>query len=96
MRGRNPPGRWEVKDCTNFKAMSLCKQPVGSREKTVHEERWPFHLCYLSWESEPGLDSCFKVRSRLHGHSQLDQHYFNFVHVSKILYSRTVFGHRGA
>lgn len=61
MRGRNPPGRWEVKDCTHFKAMSLCKQPVESREKTEHEERWPFHPCYLSWESEPGLASCFKV-----------------------------------
>ncbi|ELK28150.1 Secretory phospholipase A2 receptor [Myotis davidii] len=61
MRGRSPPGRWEVKDCTHFKAMSLCKQPVESREKTEHEERWPFHPCYLSWESEPGLASCFKV-----------------------------------
>ncbi|XP_066201349.1 secretory phospholipase A2 receptor isoform X3 [Saccopteryx leptura] len=61
MRGRSPPGRWEVKDCTLFKAMSLCKQPVGSRDTTEHEERWPFHPCYLDWESEQGLASCFKV-----------------------------------
>ncbi|XP_042804864.1 secretory phospholipase A2 receptor [Panthera leo] len=61
MRGRNPPGRWEVKDCRQFKAMSLCKQPVGNQEKTEQEERWPFHPCYLDWESEPGLASCFKV-----------------------------------
>nr|XP_035926888.1 secretory phospholipase A2 receptor isoform X2 [Halichoerus grypus] len=61
MRGRSPPGRWEVKDCRHFKAMSLCKQPVGKQEKTEQEERWPFHPCYLDWESEPGLASCFKV-----------------------------------
>ncbi|XP_073097646.1 secretory phospholipase A2 receptor isoform X3 [Manis javanica] len=61
MRGRSPPGRWEVKDCKHFKAMSLCKQPVGNRSKTEQEERWPFHPCYLDWESEPGLASCFKV-----------------------------------
>ncbi|XP_062962552.1 LOW QUALITY PROTEIN: secretory phospholipase A2 receptor [Cynocephalus volans] len=61
MRGKSPLGRWEVKDCRHFKAMSLCKQPVENREKTEHEERWPFHPCYLDWESEPGLASCFKV-----------------------------------
>ncbi|XP_036900502.1 secretory phospholipase A2 receptor isoform X1 [Sturnira hondurensis] len=61
MRGRSPAGRWEVKDCTHFKAMSLCKQPVDNREKTEHEERWPFQPCYLDWESEPGLTNCFKV-----------------------------------
>lgn len=61
MRGKNPPGRWEVKNCTHFKAMSLCKQPVENRNKTKYEESWPFHPCYLDWESEPGLASCFKV-----------------------------------
>nr|XP_051703928.1 secretory phospholipase A2 receptor isoform X1 [Oryctolagus cuniculus] len=61
IRGRNPIGRWEVKDCVHFKAMSLCKQPVETREKMEHEERWPFHPCYLDWESQPGLASCFKV-----------------------------------
>lgn len=84
MRGRSPPGRWEVKDCRYFKAMSLCKQPVENGEKTEQEERWPFHPCYLDWESEPGLASCFKVMSSLHGHSHWDQHYFNSVHVSQI------------
>ncbi|XP_078183694.1 secretory phospholipase A2 receptor isoform X4 [Callithrix jacchus] len=61
MRGRHPLGRWEVKDCQHFKAMSLCKQPVENREKAEHEERWPFHSCYLHWESKPGLASCFKL-----------------------------------
>ncbi|XP_042539466.1 secretory phospholipase A2 receptor isoform X2 [Dipodomys spectabilis] len=59
MNGRS--GRWEVKDCRHFKAMSLCKQPVENREKTEQEERWPFHPCYLNWESQPGLANCFKV-----------------------------------
>ncbi|XP_022425913.1 secretory phospholipase A2 receptor [Delphinapterus leucas] len=61
IRGRSPPGRWEVKDCRHFKAMSLCKQPVENQEKPEQEERWPFSSCYLDWESEPGLASCFKV-----------------------------------
>ena len=82
MRGGSHPGRWEVKDCRHFKAMSLCKQPVENREKTKQEEGWPFHPCYLDWESEPGLASCFKVMWKLHGHSQWNQHYFNFVRVS--------------
>lgn len=75
IRGRSPPGRWEVKDCRHFKAMSLCKQPVENQEKPEQEERWPFSSCYFDWESEPGLASCFKVIRRLHGHSQWDQHY---------------------
>ncbi|XP_068401126.1 secretory phospholipase A2 receptor isoform X1 [Eschrichtius robustus] len=61
IRGRSPPGHWEVKDCRHFKAMSLCKQPVENQEKPEQEERWPFSPCYLDWESEPGLASCFKV-----------------------------------
>ncbi|XP_077010090.1 secretory phospholipase A2 receptor isoform X2 [Tamandua tetradactyla] len=61
MRGRSPSGRWEVKDCRNFKAMSLCKQPIKIQEKNEHEERWPFHPCFLGWESKPSLASCFKV-----------------------------------
>nr|XP_007963304.2 secretory phospholipase A2 receptor isoform X1 [Chlorocebus sabaeus]XP_007963305.2 secretory phospholipase A2 receptor isoform X1 [Chlorocebus sabaeus]XP_037857960.1 secretory phospholipase A2 receptor isoform X1 [Chlorocebus sabaeus] len=61
MRGKHPLGSWEVKDCRHFKAMSLCKQPVENQETAEHEERWPFHPCYLDWESEPGLASCFKV-----------------------------------
>ncbi|XP_030772857.1 secretory phospholipase A2 receptor isoform X3 [Rhinopithecus roxellana] len=61
MRGRHPLGSWEVKDCQHFKAMSLCKQPVENQETAEYEERWPFHPCYLDWESEPGLASCFKV-----------------------------------
>ncbi|XP_006879432.1 PREDICTED: secretory phospholipase A2 receptor [Elephantulus edwardii] len=61
IQGRSPSGRWEVKDCRHFKAMSLCKQPVEIRRKNEHEERWPFHPCSLGWESKPGLASCFKV-----------------------------------
>ncbi|XP_027276146.1 secretory phospholipase A2 receptor [Cricetulus griseus] len=61
MRGGSPLGRWEVKNCSNFKAMSLCKMPVTPWEKTEFEKRWPFHNCYLDWESKSGLTSCFKV-----------------------------------
>ncbi|KAK2491550.1 hypothetical protein MC885_017652 [Smutsia gigantea] len=40
MRGRSPPGRWEVKDCKHFKAMSLCKQPVFHNEKVLMKRTW--------------------------------------------------------
>ncbi|XP_054978280.1 LOW QUALITY PROTEIN: secretory phospholipase A2 receptor [Sorex araneus] len=61
IRGSSPPGRWEVKDCRNFKAMSLCKQPVEDQKENEPEFKLPFYSCYLDWESEPGLSSCFKV-----------------------------------
>lgn len=77
MRGSSPVGRWEVKDCAHFKAMSLCKQPVEKRKKTEHEERWPFHPCHLEWESKPGLASCFKVILRLLRHSLQCRRYFS-------------------
>nr|XP_048282061.1 secretory phospholipase A2 receptor [Myodes glareolus] len=61
MRGGSPLGLWEVKDCSNFKAMSLCKMPVKTWDKIELEERWPFRKCYADWESKSGLASCFKV-----------------------------------
>ncbi|GAB1286359.1 Secretory phospholipase A2 receptor [Apodemus speciosus] len=61
VRGGSSLGRWEVKDCSNFKAMSLCKTPAKIWEKTEFEERWPFHPCAMDWESDTGLASCFKV-----------------------------------
>lgn len=65
VRGGSSLGRWEVKDCSNFKAMSLCKTPAKIWEKTEFEERWPFHPCSMDWESDTGLASCFKVMSKL-------------------------------
>ncbi|XP_076784926.1 secretory phospholipase A2 receptor isoform X2 [Arvicanthis niloticus] len=61
VRGGSSLGRWEVKDCSNFKAMSLCKTPVKTWNKTKFEENWPFNSCYMDWESDSGLASCFKV-----------------------------------
>lgn len=69
MRGGNSFGRWEVKNCSDFKAMSLCKTPIKVWEKTEFEGRWPFHPCYMDWESETGLASCFKVMSKLSAYS---------------------------
>lgn len=69
VRGGSSLGRWEVKDCSNFKAMSLCKTPVKIWEKTPYEGQWPFHPCYMDWESDTGLASCFKVMSKLSAYS---------------------------
>uniref|UniRef100_A0A6I8NRT6 Secretory phospholipase A2 receptor n=1 Tax=Ornithorhynchus anatinus TaxID=9258 RepID=A0A6I8NRT6_ORNAN len=61
MRGGNPPGLWEVKDCQRFRAMSLCKQPLNPHPETQREKIWPFEPCFLGWESKPNLPSCYKV-----------------------------------
>nr|XP_033800444.1 secretory phospholipase A2 receptor isoform X2 [Geotrypetes seraphini] len=63
MRGGNPAGRWEVKDCANFRAMSLCKKALQSSEENPPtgpgvETSGP---CPLGWESEFHLPSCYKV-----------------------------------
>lgn len=41
--------------------MFLCKQLVENQEIVEYEERWFFYFCYLDWELEFGLVSCFKV-----------------------------------
>lgn len=69
LRGGSSFGRWEVKNCSDFKAMSLCKTPIKVWVKTEFEGRWPFHPCYMDWESETGLASCFKVMSKLSAYS---------------------------
>ncbi|XP_053155223.1 secretory phospholipase A2 receptor [Hemicordylus capensis] len=66
MRQEKPVGVWEVKNCTGFKAMSLCKQ-----EAKFHEEHEPkseqSHFeepsisCMFGWESNPNLLNCYKI-----------------------------------
>lgn len=61
MRGQHPVGYWEVKNCKNFKAMSLCKQKVNSYEEPELTFQKYLSSCYFGWESEPNLLNCYKV-----------------------------------
>uniref|UniRef100_A0A8D2L8M6 Phospholipase A2 receptor 1 n=1 Tax=Varanus komodoensis TaxID=61221 RepID=A0A8D2L8M6_VARKO len=65
MRQEKPLGVWEVKNCSRFKAMALCKQEAHFHgENEPNEERHfqkPFHSCMPGWESDHNLLSCYKV-----------------------------------
>ncbi|XP_028602663.2 secretory phospholipase A2 receptor isoform X2 [Podarcis muralis] len=64
-RQKGPLGVWEVKNCTSFKAMSLCKQKAKyQRENDPNEESHfekTFNSCMFGWESDHNLLSCYKV-----------------------------------
>ncbi|XP_062972559.1 secretory phospholipase A2 receptor [Elgaria multicarinata webbii] len=65
MRQEKPIGVWEVKNCTSFKAMSLCKQEAKFHgENESNEEphfELPFSSCMFGWESDHNLLNCYKV-----------------------------------
>lgn len=65
-RQKGPLGVWEVKNCTSFKAMSLCKQKAKyQRENDPNEESHfekTFNSCMFGWESDHNLLSCYKVK----------------------------------
>ncbi|XP_018091326.1 secretory phospholipase A2 receptor [Xenopus laevis] len=56
-------GRWEVKDCKTFKAMSLCKKPLTAviEEPPLSQIADEFSSVCYTWESEPHLEHCYKV-----------------------------------
>ncbi|KAM9033198.1 lymphocyte antigen 75 isoform X2 [Sarcophilus harrisii] len=53
-------GKWEVKDCRSFKALSICKKRIGPSE---HEEAIPKpdDPCPSGWHSLPTGLSCHKL-----------------------------------
>ncbi|XP_066490319.1 secretory phospholipase A2 receptor [Tiliqua scincoides] len=66
MQQEEPTGLWEVKNCTNFKAMSLCKQEVQSHDESEPNFQQPHFQqsrisCLSGWESDHHLLSCYKV-----------------------------------
>ncbi|XP_078084408.1 lymphocyte antigen 75 [Mustelus asterias] len=52
-------GRWEVKNCKSFKAMSICKKSIGNTTET--EETHPTGSCPTGWQTNADLDQCYKV-----------------------------------
>lgn len=63
MSGGAALGHWEVKDCTSFKALSVCKQTVSDYED-LHlplPDIDPFAPCPDGWETSSHLLHCYKV-----------------------------------
>uniref|UniRef100_UPI00398EDA39 lymphocyte antigen 75 isoform X1 n=1 Tax=Pristiophorus japonicus TaxID=55135 RepID=UPI00398EDA39 len=52
-------GRWEVRNCNNFKAMSICKKSIGNSTET--EDPLPTGSCPLGWQSNADLHHCYKI-----------------------------------
>ncbi|XP_078537804.1 secretory phospholipase A2 receptor [Lissotriton helveticus] len=79
MRSGSQAGRWEVKDCQSFEAMSFCKQKLNE-EKQISEnsdsgyfnDNFNEDSCVHGWESEAHLHNCYKV-----------------FHIEKVLMKRT-------
>lgn len=63
MSGGPALGRWEVKNCRTFKALSLCKQSLYN-DNDFHLPNYfnhPNAPCPPGWESQSELSLCFKV-----------------------------------
>ncbi|XP_077010081.1 lymphocyte antigen 75 isoform X1 [Tamandua tetradactyla] len=53
-------GKWEVKDCRNFKALSICKKISGPVEPEEVDPK-PDDPCPDGWHSFPSGFSCYKL-----------------------------------
>lgn len=63
MSGGPVLGRWEVKRCQSFKALSVCKRSVDNYQdvQLPDDHRAAYTPCPAGWESQPGMLHCFKV-----------------------------------
>lgn len=54
-------GKWEVKDCRSFRALSICKK-MSQRSEPEKAAPKPEDPCPEGWHSSPSGLSCYKVR----------------------------------
>lgn len=60
MSTAKPLGKWVVKNCTMFKAGSICKRDIAAPQPLVPEPD-PNLPCPDGWTSRPGISYCYKV-----------------------------------
>lgn len=60
-----PLGKWEVKDCRRFRALSICKKRTGPAEPEEAAPK-PGDPCPEGWHNFPSSLSCYKVKWHSH------------------------------
>lgn len=55
-----PLGKWEVKNCTTFKAGTICRKDLGPTPEPEPEPN-PNATCPAGWVSRPDVRYCYKV-----------------------------------
>ncbi|CDQ70480.1 unnamed protein product [Oncorhynchus mykiss] len=60
MSTAKPLGKWVVKNCTMFKAGSICKRDIAAPQP-LEPEPDPNLPCPDGWTSRPGISYCYKV-----------------------------------
>uniref|UniRef100_A0AAZ3P6J8 Lymphocyte antigen 75 n=1 Tax=Oncorhynchus tshawytscha TaxID=74940 RepID=A0AAZ3P6J8_ONCTS len=60
MSTAKPLGKWVVKNCTMFKAGSICKRDIAAPQP-LEPEPDPNLPCPDGWASRPGISYCYKV-----------------------------------
>ncbi|XP_048389603.1 lymphocyte antigen 75 isoform X2 [Stegostoma tigrinum] len=89
-------GRWEIRNCKSFKAMSICKKSISNTTET--EETPPKGSCPPGWQTNADLQYCYKVfhhervvRKRTWEEAErfcesLGAHLPSFIHHDEMLY----------
>lgn len=67
-------GKWEVKDCRSFRALSICKKISGPPEPEKSSPK-PGDPCPEGWHSFSSGLSCYKVKKYSYSVSQLSYLY---------------------
>lgn len=73
MSTAKPLGKWEVKNCSLFKAGSICRKDLRPPPEPEPEPDLNA-TCPNGWVSRPGISYCYKVCVHVHVHHSSQNH----------------------